>query len=316
MSTNKLFSRDRGTKFSAGQGLQVAEVDANTGVATLGSPATTVSAANLLAQFPELQELGRIVLTDDTMAGNSSENWTVPSGKYWRLLALVHVLVTDANVANRAVVVEMRNSADTAYETITHANVAASTTAQRTTLFGTPTDGDVSLSSSRGVAAAGTITIAEPVTDGDSFTVGDITYTLLNTDNNTGNVILIGGSEAATKTNIATALQTHPDVTAPAAFTGDDLVVTAREESLASDSIVFVEVTLTHVSNVLDGSGTLGGTTAGVDPGDKVSALSYPTAGILLGPGEDVNVTVTNGVAGDTLTTFLVALEFDNNPVG
>lgn len=312
MSTTRLISRNTGVKFNAsGASAEVA----STGIASVGSPRDTVSTAALLAQFPELQEVGRIVLTDDTAAGNATEEWTVPTGKYWRLLALVHVLVTDATVANRAVVVKTRNSADTAYETITHANVAASTTAQRTTLFGSEDEAMVSSSSSRGVAAAGTITIAEPVTDGDDFTIGDITYTLADVDDNSGNIILIGADEAETKVNIAAALQNHPDVTAEEEFTGDDLVVTAREKSVASDSIVFVEGTLTHGSNVLDGSGTLGGTTAGADPADKVSTINYPTAGALLGPGENVLVSVTNGQAGDVLTTFLVALEYDNSPV-
>ncbi len=314
MSKTRLFVRNGASQYSASQGTVVA-VPGSTGIADVGTSRDTVSAAAILAQFPEVSELGRIVLTDETMAGNSSENYTVPSGKYWRLLALVHVLTTDATVANRAVVVTTRTAADATIEALTHANVAASTVAQRTTLFGTA-DQAVVAANTRGVAAAGTITIAEPVTDGDSFTVGDVTYTLKNTDDGTiGNVILIGGSEAATKTNIAAVLEaSNPLVTSPSSFTGDGLLVTAREESVASDSIVFVEVTLTHASNVLDGSGTLGGTTAGVDPADKVSAINYPSAGAILTPGEDINITVTNGVAGDTLTTFLVALEYDNDP--
>jgi hypothetical protein len=281
-------------------------------VAVVGTARDAVSAAPLLAQFPELQELGRIRVQDETAAGNATEIFTVPTGKYWRLLALVHVLVTDDTVDDRIVSVTTRTAADATIEAISHEIVAASTSAQRTTIFGTAAHA----AGNRAVAAAGTITIAEPVTDGDTFTIGDITYTLVDDDDGTvTNAIPTGGTEAATKTAIATAVAKHPLVTCPAAFTSDDLIVTAREAGVAGDSIVFVEGVLTHANNILDGSGTLGGDTSGVDPGDKVSELDFPTAGALLGPGEDIIVAVADGAAGDTITTFLVALEFDNSPV-
>ena len=56
-----------------------------------------------------------------------------------------------------------------------------------------------------GVAAQGTLTIAEPVTTTDQFTVGDIEYTLLTTPAAAYD-IAIGADEAATKVNIVAAI--------------------------------------------------------------------------------------------------------------
>lgn len=128
---------------------------------------------------------------------------------------------------------------------------------------------------SGGVAAQGTLTIAEPVTDGDTFTIGDITYTLEDTLTTTGiGNILIGADEAATKVNIVAAInnsggggtlysgstKANPLVSA-AAFSGDDCVLTATSLGTAGNAIDTTE-TFTHVSNVFDAA-TLGTTTAG-----------------------------------------------------
>jgi hypothetical protein len=127
-----------------------------------------------------------------------------------------------------------------------------------------------------GTAAKGTVTIGEPVSDGDTLTIGLVTYTFKTTPAAAYDVAL-GAGEAAQKVNIIAAInlsgtpgteyfagtEEHPDVSA-AAFVGDDAVVTAKDGGVAGDAIVFTE-TFTHVSNVLDGSGTLGGTTAGED---------------------------------------------------
>lgn len=129
------------------------------------------------------------------------------------------------------------------------------------------------------VASQGTLTIAEPVSDGDEFTIDTTVYTLKTTPAAAYD-IAIGADEPATKVNIVAAINAsgtpgteyfagtliHPTVSA-AAFVGDDCVLTAKVAGEAGDLIVLAESGqgFTHVSNVFDGTGTLGGTTAGVD---------------------------------------------------
>ena len=133
------------------------------------------------------------------------------------------------------------------------------------------------------VKATGTLTIAEPVTAEDSMTIGSVTYTFKaeGTADAAGEIDL-GASEAATKLEIVKAIlgtdgynTANPDVICAAAFTSDTLLFTAKEAGTAGNAIVFLEVLLTHASNVLNGSGVLGGTTAGVDgtPGEIGDAL-------------------------------------------
>lgn len=129
-----------------------------------------------------------------------------------------------------------------------------------------------------GVAAQGTLTIAEPVTTTDQFTIDTQQYTLLTTPIAAYD-IAIGADEAATKVNIVAAINAsgtpgteyfagtlaHPTVVATA-FVGDAGVLTARANGTAGNSIVSAETGngLTHASNVFDAA-TLGTTTAGVD---------------------------------------------------
>jgi hypothetical protein len=140
------------------------------------------------------------------------------------------------------------------------------------TTYGVPVDGVA------GVASQGTLTIAEPVTDGDEFTIDTTVYTLKTTPAAAYD-IAIGADEAATKVNIVAAINVsgtagveyfagtlpHPTVSA-AAFVGDACVLTADAIGTAGDAIVTAETGqgFTHVSNVFDGA-TLGTTTAGVD---------------------------------------------------
>ena len=297
------------------------------GFSSLGVASVT-SANEFLNQFGGAQVMGEPGVDEvEQTAGNASHTITVPTGKYWRLIGLYHTLVTDANVANRAVVVTTRTAADATIEAITHANVAASTTAKRTTLFGT----DDNVRGDRAVAAQGTLTIAEPVTATDQFSINGTEFTLVAalTSPVVENEILVGASEAATKVNLYAAfggrtgggtLHTVTDATYAAlectaiAFSGDDMVFTANVKGAAGNAIATVESgnELTHASNVFDAV-TLGTTTAGLDAADKVSTLDHPTAGPYLGPGEDINISVTNGVVGDKLDTYLFYLEFDEN---
>lgn len=135
-----------------------------------------------------------------------------------------------------------------------------------------------------GEQASGTLTIAEPVTDGDQFTIDAIEYTLLDTPVAAYDID-IGANEAATKVNIVAAINAsgtegteyfagtneHPTVVATT-FSGDDCVLTAKFGGLAGDSIATVESgqELTHASNVFDAT-TLGAVTAGIDFADVTS---------------------------------------------
>ena len=103
------------------------------------------------------------------------------------------------------------------------------------------------------VNAQGNLTIAEPVTDGDQFTLDSQEYTLLDTTLAAFD-IAIGGSEAATKVNIVAAINLsgtpgveyfagttiHPDVTATA-FATDLAVLTAKVAGAAGNAIALAE---------------------------------------------------------------------------
>lgn len=277
------------------------------------SSAVSSAIPYILANYPSIVEIGEpgIQETEGT-AGNGSVTLTVPSGKYWRLVALYHLLVTDATVANRAVVVKTRDSGDTQITATTHDNVAASTTAKRTTLFGN----QIHTVGNRGVQAQGTLTMDTQPTADDTVTIDSTVFTwTADGTAHTPNEIDVGADLADAKTLFVTAVNAHPDlltVVTAAAFSGDDCVLTAVEPGTAGNSIVTTE-TFTAGTNVFDAA-TLGTTTAGLQNADKVVSADYPTTGPYLGPGEDVNITVTNGVAGDTLDTYLVYMQFDNNP--
>ena len=126
------------------------------------------------------------------------------------------------------------------------------------------------------VAAQGTLTVAVQPTATDTFTVGATTYTFVASGANKAGEVNVGADLAAAKVNIVAAINgtdgwNNANVLATAAaFSGNTCVVTAATAGVAGDSIVFTE-TFTSGSNVMDGSGTLGGTRAGsaassVDP--------------------------------------------------
>ncbi len=237
---------------------------------------------------------------------------------------MFHLLVTDANVANRAVVVTVRDSADATLEAITHANVAASTTAKRVTLFGQ----DDYVRGDRAVAAQGTLTLDTAPTADDTMTLNGTAFTWKATLTGAANELLIGANVAASQAaleaafkdrdnggvlhSVSDAVFTSIGMTM-AAFAANDAVFTANVKGTAGNSLATTE-TYTAGTNVFDAA-TLGTTTAGLDAADKVSAsLDYPDQGPLLGPGEDINIAVTNGVAGDTLDTYLFYIEHDADP--
>jgi len=288
---------------------------------------TAAQIAAVLLRHPSISEVGQPGLDEvEGTAGNATHTITVPSGKYWRLISLFHLLVTDANVANRAVVVTVRDSADATIEAITHANVAASTTAKRVTLFGQ----DDYVRGDRAVAAQGTLSMATKPTDTDTMTINGVEFTWVAALTGAVNELLIGAavanSQAAANAafvsaNRATASSLHSVSDAvfesigctAIDFAAHDMVFTANVKGTAGNSIATTE-TFTAGGNIFD-AGTLGTTTAGLDAADKVSAtLDYPDAGNLLGPGEDILISVTNGVAGDSLDTYLFYVEYDADP--
>ena len=287
------------------------------GIASVTTPAPFIS------HFGGIEVPGEpgLDLVEGT-AGNASVTITVPSGKYWRLIGMYHTLVTDANVANRAVVIKTRTSADVAIETITHANVAASTTAKRHTLFAT----DDYVRGDAAVAAQGTLTLDTKPTAADTMTLNAQVFTWVAALTGAANELLIGANVAASQATLEAAFKDRDNggtlhsvsdavYTAcgmsMAAFAANDAVFTAAVKGTAGNSLATTE-TYTAGTNVFDAA-TLGTTTAGVDAASKVSTLDWPTAGPYLTPGEDINITVTNGVAGDALDTYLYYLEFDTD---
>ena len=156
----------------------------------------------------------------------------------------------------------------------------------------------------------GTLTVTDQVSADESFVVGDTTYTFKASATEAGHVE-VGANEAETKTNIVAAINGTDDLNEPntsasaTAFDGDDMVVTALVGGTAGDSIVFTE-SITNAS--IDGSGTLGGTTAGADctaanaDGALIGVDVGTTYSMAQGTGTTVVVTAsTKGVAGDLI---------------
>jgi hypothetical protein len=290
------------------------------GVAPVTLAADVEKAQHQLGQIFEVPHPG--VHYVEAAAGNATTTITVPSGKYWVLHGAGHQLITDANVANRAVVFTTQDTADAEIEAITHANVAASTTAKRSTLWGT----DDYLVGNEGVAAQGTLSMATIPTAADTMTLDDQVFTFVAALTATGQ-ILLGANVAATQAamnaafvdrdnggvlhTVTDAMYTAIEMTA-IDFAANDMVFTAAVKGTAGNSLATTE-TFTPGGNVFDAA-TLGTTTAGVDQADKISTLDYPASGVVLDPGEDLVVTVTNGVAGDTLDFWVMYSEYDSNP--
>jgi len=162
------------------------------------------------------------------------------------------------------------------------------------------------------VSAVGTLTLAINPTAGDTFTVGGLTCTFVSAlTGQTGNEILIGSGRAVTKTHIEQALglidggegSTYSrgmaglsDATA-AAFSVDDMAFTAVQAGIPGNTVVFTE-TFTSGSNVMDGSGVLGGTTAGVNATLTAATSSADTYVVPAGATLEIHGTVDGIQAG------------------
>lgn len=284
--------------------------------------ATVTTPAPFLTAFAGIECPGEpgLDLVEGT-AGNATITITVPTDKYWRLVGMYHTLVTDATVVNRAVVITTRTTADVTIEAITHANVAASTTVKRHTLWGT----DDYVRGDAAIASQGTLTLDTKPTAADTMTLNGQAFTwVASLTAGNSNELLIGANVAASQAALEAAFKDRDNggtlhsvsdsvYTAcgmsMAAFAANDAVFTASVKGTAGDSLATTE-TYTAVTNVFDAA-TLGTTTAGVDAASKVSTLDWPTSGPYLTAGEDVYISVTNGVAGDSLDTYLFYVEFD-----
>ena len=136
------------------------------------------------------------------------------------------------------------------------------------------------------VASQGTLTMDTQPTVGDTMTIGSKTYTFT-TDGTAASdgEIDVGADLADAKTLVPAAINgtdgintANASVTA-AAFSGDDMVVTAITKGTAGDSIATTE-TFTAGTNVFDAA-TLGTTTAGVDSTTAVKGQMYVDASYL-----------------------------------
>lgn len=271
--------------------------------------------SGLLAQFPEVNELGRPGMTVMTSVDlSAATTHTLPAGVWRRIIGGLLVYTASADAATRTPILTLNPATGDAFETITFLAKTANDHDYDHFLMGS--DGNVS--GSRGVAAVGKLTIAEQITAGDTMTIGSTVYTFIaaGADPTAAQspAINLGATEAATKENIEAKFVDgqHPLVNA-VAFNGDDMLFTARNPGVAGDAIVFTE-TFTHANNVMDGSGTIGGTTAGVDPAIELAVADYPDMGALLDGGDKITLTTTNGHANDEMELYIFYVEFDNDP--
>ena len=292
-----------------------------------GVSGETSDVSDILAAHDTAHEIGTPELHQyaETADGTTAEVLTVPSNTVWRLVGLVHQQTNDATVATRTVTVSMRTSADADIEVLSSPTSVASAETEYSFLFGSSTR----VGGTAGVKAQGTLTIAEPVTAGDTMTINGQVFTFVAALTGAANEINMGANEAATKTaldaafgpsrtgsaglhSVSDAVYTAMGCTA-ADFVGDDMVFTANDEGTYGNSLATTE-TFTHVSNVFDAA-TLGTTTAGVDHADAISALDFPEdSGPLLTAGEDVEILVTNGQTADDFKGYLFVIAYSQDP--
>lgn len=295
---------------------------------TSGVSGDITSPATLLANYPDIYELGRPGVQYATdIVGTSGMPYviTVPSGKYWRLIGAVVEADTSAGAtSNQTLTLQTRDSGDTEIESITlDADLDASETNRYTVLFGT----DDHVSGNTGVAAQGTLTMDTKPTADDTIVLNGTTFTWVAALTGAANELLIGADLDASKAALEAAFKdrdnggTLHSVTdsvyealemTMAAFATDDAVFTANVKGTAGNSLATTE-TFTAGSNVFDAA-TLGTTTAGVDQADSLSTLNYPTAGVYLQPGEDVVLATDSEDASDDFDIYLFYVEFDADP--
>jgi len=111
------------------------------------------------------------------------------------------------------------------------------------------------------VASQGVITMSGVATANETFVVDTQTFTWKASRTVAGEVT-IGANAPAAVTNIVTAITADLATVTAVDSTGDTVLVTAATKGVAGDLIVFTE---NSTNMAVDGAGTLGATTAGVD---------------------------------------------------
>ena len=114
---------------------------------------------------------------------------------------------------------------------------------------------------SGGSLAVGTITMSGVAVADETFVIGAQTFTWKAARGGVGEVT-IGANQAAAVTNIVTAVTADLATVTAADGAGDTVVVTAVAGGTAGNAIVFTEAS---TNMAVDGAGTLGGTSAGVN---------------------------------------------------
>jgi hypothetical protein len=315
---SRVLRRDGDTGEFGGAGFANITVTAGVGV--------TSDVADVLREDAAAHEIGQQGLQyyAEATDGSTAETMTVPSGKTWRLVGLLHQQTNSGDVATRTVTVTTRTTADATIEAFASATSVASAETEYDFLFGT----DDYLVGSKGVAAQGTLTMDTKPTADDTVVINGTTLTWKAAlTQGTENELVIGADVAASKATLEAALvdrdnggvlHSVSDATYTAlemtaiAFAADDMVFTASVKGTAGNALATTE-TFTAGTNVFDAA-TLGTTTAGVDQAATVGTLDFPTAGPLLTAGEDVYVIVTNGQAADDFKGYLFYVEYDANP--
>lgn len=113
------------------------------------------------------------------------------------------------------------------------------------------------------IRTRGTITIAGDPVNNETFVVDDTTYTAKTSGAGTDEFNIVAGDNPAMAANIAAMLDAGSGLEEINAWvSGSTVIVEWQVEGVAGNSVVFTEA-MTNVT--MDGSGTLGGTTAGVE---------------------------------------------------
>ncbi|MFH0825291.1 MAG: hypothetical protein V2B18_21275 [Pseudomonadota bacterium] len=156
------------------------------------------------------------------------------------------------------------------------------------------------------VAAQGTITLGGLPSLDETFVVDDQTFTFKASRGGAGEVTL-GANAPACVTNIAAAIALDLVSVTAADGSGDTVVITAAAAGTAGNALVLTEAA---TNMTVDGSGTLGGTTLGVDaaPATVLNIVAAITADIPTvataadGASDTVVVTATQaGAAGNSI---------------
>lgn len=151
------------------------------------------------------------------------------------------------------------------------------------------------------VAATGTLTIDTQPADADTIEMGSVTYTFKDTIAS-ANHVFRGADKAAAKQNLIHAIlgtgtpgthyflgtaSPHPDVKCPTSWTGDTLLITAREKGTAGNALASV-ITAT-------GSNAFAASTLGTPDTDGVQPYSLKTRAFSLGAVSAASTNAYNG---------------------